>query len=219
MRICLYICSMIFEGSHIDTILFDLGGVILNIDYQLPIKAFQKLGIDDFDTRFSQLRQNHLFDDYETGRISSELFLDQLKKIVKPGISDKQIIDAWNSILLDLPEERLFILEKAAENHRIFLLSNTNDIHITEFNHYLLKEHNLPSLEPFFESLYLSYEIGLRKPDPKIFEYVLQDAGLDPATTLFIDDSIQHIQAAHELGIVTHHLVNQSIVELLEDKL
>jgi putative hydrolase of the HAD superfamily len=83
----------------------------------------------------------------------------------------------------------------------------------------LLNEHNLPSLEPFFESLYLSYEVGLRKPDPKIFEYVLQDAGLDPATTLFIDDSIQHIQAAHELGIVTHHLVNQSIVDLLEDKL
>jgi putative hydrolase of the HAD superfamily len=147
------------------------------------------------------------------------VFLEELKKIVKPGTSDQQIIDAWNSILLDLPEERLFILEKAAENHRIFLLSNTNDIHIQEFNHYLLNEHNLPSLEPFFESLYLSYEVGLRKPDPKIFEYVLQDAGLDPATTLFIDDSIQHIQAAHELGIVTHHLVNQSIVDLLEDKL
>jgi len=210
---------MIFEGQHIDSIIFDLGGVILNIDYQLPVKAFQKLGVDDFDTRFSQARQNNLFDDYETGRISSETFLEELKKFVNPGIADEQIIAAWNSILLDLPEERLFILEKAAENHRIFLLSNTNDLHIQEFNHYMLSEHNLPSLEPFFEDLYLSYEIGLRKPDSKIFEYVLRDAGLNPATTLFIDDSVQHIQAAHELGIVTHHLFNSSIGELLDDKL
>ena len=75
-------------------------------------------------------------------------------------------------------------------------------------------EHNLPSLEPFFEQMYLSYEIGLRKPDAQIFEYVLQDAGLDPSKTLFIDDTIQHIQSAKEVGLITHHLVKKSIVEL-----
>ncbi|MFM2285171.1 MAG: hypothetical protein RLZZ543_668 [Bacteroidota bacterium] len=210
---------MIFEGQHIDAIIFDLGGVILNIDYQLPIKAFQKLGITDFASHFSQASQSGLLDDYETGAISSEDFIQELRRYVKPETTDTQIIDAWNSILLDLPEERLFILEKAAENHRIFLLSNTNDIHIQEFNSYLLDEHNLPSLEPFFEQLYLSYEVGLRKPDQRIFEYVLQDAGLEPSSTLFIDDSIQHIQAASELGIVTHLLKGQDLVELLDDKL
>ena len=210
---------MIFEGQHIDAIIFDLGGVILNIDYQLPIKAFQKLGITDFASHFSQASQSGLLDDYETGAISSEDFIQELRRYVKPETTDKQIIDAWNSILLDLPEERLFILEKAAENHRIFLLSNTNDIHIQEFNSYLLDEHNLPSLEPFFEQLYLSYEVGLRKPDKRIFEYVLQDAGLEPSSTLFIDDSIQHIQAASELGIVTHLLKGQDLVELLDNKL
>lgn len=210
---------MIFEGQHIDAIIFDLGGVILNIDYQLPIKAFQKLGIDDFANHFSQAKQSGLLDDYETGSISSEDFISELRRYVKPETTDMQIISAWNSILLDLPEERLFILEKAAENHRTFLLSNTNDIHIEEFNSYLLEEHNLPSLEPFFEQLYLSYEVGLRKPDPRIFEYVLQDAELNPSSTLFIDDSIQHIQAAKELGIITHHLTGQTLVELLEDKL
>lgn len=210
---------MIFEGQHIDAIIFDLGGVILNIDYQLPIKAFQKLGINDFASHFSQASQSGLLDDYETGAISSEDFIHELRRYVKPETTDKQIIDAWNSILLDLPEERLFILEKAAENHRIFLLSNTNDIHIQEFNSYLLDEHNLPSLEPFFEQLYLSYEVGLRKPDKRIFEYVLQDAGLEPSSTLFIDDSIQHIQAASELGIVTHLLKGQDLAELLDNKL
>jgi HAD superfamily hydrolase (TIGR01549 family) len=172
---------MIHEGQHVDAIIFDLGGVILNIDYQLPVKAFRKLGIED--------------------------------------VSDDQIVDAWNSILLDLPEQRLFTLEKAAENHRIFLLSNTNDLHIESFNRYLLDEFQLPSLEPFFEQLYLSYEVGLRKPDPRIFEYVLQDAGLDPQNTLFIDDSIQHIQSANELGILTHHLVKEDLIAFLEDKL
>ncbi|MEX1189061.1 MAG: HAD family phosphatase [Bacteroidia bacterium] len=210
---------MIYNGQLINSIIFDLGGVILNIDYQMPVKAFKKLGIDDFSAHFSQKAQSRLLDDYETGKISSEEFLDVLRNLVKPDTSDLEIIQAWNSILLDLPEQRLFTLEKAAENHRIFLLSNTNDLHIEEFNEYLLDEHNIPSLEPFFEALYLSYEIGLRKPDPRIFEYVLQDADLDPQTTLFIDDSIQHIASASELGLITHHLQNEDLTDFLEELL
>lgn len=210
---------MIYDGQPIDAIIFDLGGVILNIDYQLPVKAFRKLGIEDFSSQFSQAAQSTLLDDYETGRISSEEFIEAIRGFVRPETTKEQIVDAWNSILLDLPEQRLFTIEKAAENHRIFLLSNTNDLHIESFNNYLLSEFQLPSLEPFFEELYLSYEVGLRKPDPRIFEYVLQDAGLDPLHTLFIDDSIQHIQSAKELGILTHHLVKEDIVTLFEDKL
>jgi HAD superfamily hydrolase (TIGR01549 family) len=210
---------MIHEGQHVDAIIFDLGGVILNIDYQLPVKAFRKLGIEDFSTHFSQAAQSNLLDDYETGQISSQAFIDAVRGFVKPEVTNDQIVDAWNSILLDLPEQRLFTLEKAAENHRIFLLSNTNDLHIESFNRYLLDEFQLPSLEPFFEQLYLSYEVGLRKPDQRIFEYVLQDAGLDPQNTLFIDDSIQHIQSANELGILTHHLVKEDLIAFLEDKL
>lgn len=210
---------MIFEGQHINAIIFDLGGVILNIDYQLPVKAFKKLGIDDFSSHFSQAAQSSLLDDYETGKISSEEFLNEIRTFVRPEFGDREIIQAWNSILLDLPENRLFTLEKAAENHRIFLLSNTNDLHIQEFNAYLLEEHNLPSLEPFFESLYLSYEVGLRKPDRRIFEYVLQDAGLDPQSTLFIDDSVQHIQSAAELGINTYLLKDEELSDFLDEKL
>lgn len=210
---------MIHEGQHIDAIIFDLGGVILNIDYQLPVKAFRKLGIEDFSSYFSQASQSNLLDDYETGHLSTDAFVEIISGLVRQGVAKEQIVDAWNSILLDLPEQRLFTLEKAAENHRVFLLSNTNDLHIESFNRYLLDEFQLPSLEPFFEQLYLSYEVGLRKPDPRIFEYVLQDAGLDPQHTLFIDDSIQHIQSANELGILTHHLVKEDLVTFLEDKL
>lgn len=210
---------MIYQGQHINAIIFDLGGVILNIDYNLPVKAFKTLGISDFSSHFTQKAQSQLLDDYETGNISSEDFIEHIKTLVKPDTTELEIIQAWNSILLDLPEKRLFTLEKAAENHRIFLLSNTTDLHIQEFNHYLLDQHNIPSLEPFFENLYLSYEIGLRKPDLRIFEYVLQDAGLTPENTLFIDDSIQHIQAASEIGILTHHLQNEDLSDFLDLKL
>jgi FMN phosphatase YigB (HAD superfamily) len=210
---------MIYENQTIDAIIFDLGGVILNIDYQLPVKAFKKLGIENFNELFSQASQSNLFNDYEKGEISSDDFIKEIKKYLPQNTSDEAIINAWNSILLDLPEERLFCLEKAAENHRIFLLSNTNALHIESFNQYLLNNLQLPSLEPFFETLYLSYEVGLRKPDLRIFEYVLQDAGLLPERTLFIDDSIQHIQAASELGILTKHLVNEDITTFLEGKI
>jgi HAD superfamily hydrolase (TIGR01549 family) len=210
---------MIYQNQHIDAIVFDLGGVILNIDYQLPVKAFKALGIDDFSKHFSQAQQTALLDNYETGRIRSDEFISEVSKFVKPGTTEAQIHAAWNSILLDLPEQRLFTLERAAENHRIFLLSNTNEIHIDEFNRYLLQAYSLPSLEPFFEKLYLSYEVGLRKPDRLIFEHVLADAGLKPESTLFIDDSIQHIQAASELGINTFHLQHEDISDFLEGKL
>jgi len=215
----LFFNHMIYENQTIDAIIFDLGGVILNIDYQLPVKAFKKLGIENFNELFSQVTQSNLFNDYETGNITSEDFIKEIKKQLPEDTSEEAIINAWNSILLDLPEERLFSLEKAAENHRIFLLSNTNALHIDSFNQYLLNNLQLPSLEPFFETLYLSYEVGLRKPDLRIFEYVLQDAGLAPERTLFIDDSIQHIQAASELGILTKHLVNEDITTFLEGKI
>ena len=210
---------MIYQNQHIDAIVFDLGGVILNIDYQLPVKAFKALGIDDFSKHFSQAQQTALLDNYETGSIRSDEFISEVSKFVKPGTTEAQIHAAWSSILLDLPEQRLFTLERAAENHRIFLLSNTNEIHIDEFNRYLLQAYSLPSLEPFFEKLYLSYEVGLRKPDRLIFEHVLADAGLKPESTLFIDDSIQHIQAASELGIITFHLQHEDICDFLEGKL
>lgn len=206
---------MKYQGQTIDAIIFDLGGVILNIDYLKPVEAFKNLGIEDFSKHFAQHGQTSLLDDYETGRISSAQFLDALKKITQAGTTEAQLIDAWNSILLDLPEERLHLLEEAAASHRIFLLSNTNDLHIQQFNKYLLDEHQLPSLEPFFESLYLSYELGMRKPEQEIFRFVLDDAGINPETTLFIDDSSQHIESARKLGIQSHLLPAGTLLEFL----
>lgn len=207
---------MHYQGKPIDALILDLGGVILNIDYQRPIEAFRKLGLDDFGTHFSQAAQSKLLDDYETGKISSAEFIDALRPLVKPGTSDEAIIDAWNSILLDLPPERLDALDRLSEKYRLFLLSNTNDLHIECFNADLLDEHQLPSLEPFFETLYYSYEVGLRKPDPAIFNYIIEEAGLNPERTLFVDDSKQHIESAMQLGLQVHWLQPGTLLEFID---
>src|ERR1043165_9965468 len=197
-------------------LIFDFGGVIINIDYDLLIKSFSLIGLPHFEEYFSQANQRTLFDDYEKGKISSEEFRKKLKEHVKDGTSDEQIDAAWNSMILDLPKDRLDLLLKLKTTHRTFLLSNTNEIHIEFIYSYLQKTYGIKDLSAYFERVYLSYEMGMRKPDGEIFEKVLNDNTLDPAETLFIDDSAQHINAAHQLGIPTYLLdvKKESIIDL-----
>lgn len=208
---------MIIHTNNYKNIIFDLGGVILNIDYFLTEKAFSKLGISDFKSLFSQAQQTQLFDNYEKGFISSNDFRTELKKYLPKNISNQEIDNAWNAILLDLPIERIELLEKFKTTHRTFLLSNTNDIHIETFNQYLQKDFAIPDLSNLFEKMYLSYKIGMRKPDSEIFELVLKENNLKPNETLFIDDSIQHVEAAKKLGINAYWLdvKKESILDVI----
>ncbi len=187
-------------------IIFDFGGVIINLDYELTTQAFKRLGIDDFSSLFSKAKQNNLFDDYEKGVISSDKLRSELKKVLPPSTTNEQIDDAWNAMLLDLPNERLELLLKFKDTHQTYLLSNTNEIHINTFHSQLRKMHNEENLNNYFDKVYFSYKIGMRKPDAEIFEFVLNENNLIAEETLFIDDSIQHIEAANKLNINTHHL-------------
>jgi len=187
-------------------IIFDLGGVILNIDYSLAANAFKNLGITDFEELYSQTQQNKLFDLFEKGQLSSSHFRAEIKKQFKKNIEDLTIDTAWNAMLLDLPPERLELLQSLKNTHRTFLLSNTNDIHIRAVNSYLKKTFGIPDLSGYFKKMYLSYEIGKRKPDAEIFEQILLENRLAPSETLFIDDSIQHIEGAKKQGIQTYWL-------------
>ena len=208
---------MLKLSNNYKNIIFDFGGVILNIDYMLTVAAFQKIGIPNFETFFSQAQQTELFNLYEKGKISSQELRNQLKTYCVEHTDDKTINSAWNTMLLDLPAERLNLLVKLRKTHRTFLLSNTNEIHINEFNSYFLKQYNQPNLSSFFEKIYLSYEIGMRKPDAEIFNFVLSENNLNPNETLFIDDSIQHIESAKKLGIQTYWLdvKKESILDIL----
>ena len=186
----------------IKNILFDLGGVLYHIDYELTIKAFEKLGIKNFHMHFSQQQQNNLFDSLETGKISDEGFIKKMK-VLLPHCTREEIINAWNALLIGIPQENIQLLKTLSKQYRLFLLSNTNSIHINRINKLLYKDYNLKSLDPLFDKVYLSHQIGMRKPNSKTFEWVLKDAGILAQETLFVEDSIQHIEIANKLGIQT----------------
>lgn len=187
----------------IKNIIFDLGGVILNIDYHKSVNSFKSLGCDDFDEIYSQQKQSGLFDLLETGKISNQTFINEMLLFLPSGIKPKQVIRAWNAMLLNLPEERIIRLKKLKEQYRIFLLSNTNQIHEEAFTKKIQNENSIESLEELFEQVYFSHKIKLRKPNKDVFEFVLNQNDLKAEETLFIDDSPQHLEGAKKLGIKT----------------
>jgi glucose-1-phosphatase len=191
----------------VDAIIFDLGGVIINLDYELTTKAFQQLGMLSFKESYSQLSQNSLFDDFETGKISPQHFINKLLVHLPSGTSANQVVAAWNSMILDVPKEKITLLNTLKDRYRIFLLSNTNEIHMVKVKREWEKVSDQP-MGAFFKHIFLSHEVGLRKPNPEIFTLVCEQMGLIPETTLFIDDSPQHIEGAQSIGLQTLHLKN-----------
>ena len=197
-------------------IIFDLGAVILNINYQNTIDEFTKLGVNNAATFYSKKVQTNLFNQIETGMISSNEFLKALQKETK-NANINQVEKAWNAMLLDLPEERLQLIKKLKKNHAIYLLSNTNAIHIDAIKKQLGKRKWLAFCK-LFDKMYLSHELGLRKPDVKIFEYILKEQKLKAEEVFFIDDSPQHIAGAKKIGIHCHHLLDdENIITLFPD--
>lgn len=194
-------------------ILFDLGGVLLNIDYKLTEKAFIDLGITDFPERYSQLSQTPVFDDFETGKIDKDSFIAQMQGMAGVPLSAQQITDAWNAMLLDYPLRRLQILQQLRLYYDLLLLSNTNEIHEAAFNDILYKAHGMPTVGVFFDKVYLSHRIGMRKPNPEVFRHILDENGLNAADTLFIDDSPQHIEGAKSVGIRTIYMEKGMTIE------
>ena len=203
--------------KNIKAIIFDLGAVILNINYQNTIDGFEKLGVKNASSFYSKQVQSNLFNQIETGEISAKKFLKELQKETN-NASINQVSEAWNAMLLDLPENRLAFIRCLKKEYSIYLLSNTNSIHIDAFKKKIgasqwIKFCNL------FEKMYLSYELGLRKPNVAIFKHILNEQSLKPQEVFFIDDSPQHIEGANKLGIITYHLQNgEEITALFPDK-
>ncbi len=186
-------------------IIFDFGGVIIDIDYHLTIEAFKKLGIENFEEQYSKLKQSDLFDEFERGIITSKEFRDRIRNISKLPLTDKQIDDAWNAILIDLPEENIDFLGTLKNNYNLFLLSNTNEIHELAFTEMIQKKFGENVLKKVFDKIYFSHHIHMRKPDPEIFNYVLRENNLVAAETLFVDDSPQHVESAKQVGLQTFY--------------
>jgi glucose-1-phosphatase len=200
--------------AGIKNIIFDLGAVIINIDFQRTFEAFSKHCNTDILTIIKRFRDLRVFERYEVGELDDHQFHDFIRKEFNESLSDAEIDRAWNALLLDIPQERVELLKKLSKNYRLFLLSNTNHIHIVEVNNILNRTFQLRTLDHLFEKVYYSYHIGMAKPDLKIYEHVLKENNLKPAETLFIDDNLDNIKGAQKAGVKTLHIIlPESIIE------
>jgi putative hydrolase of the HAD superfamily len=192
--------------QHYDTLLLDLGGVLIDVDYHASARAFHALGFEDFDALYSKAKQDHLFDGLETGDLSPAQFRDRIRQIFRPDITDREIDDCWNAMLGTIPAERIALVERLRDHYQVLLLSNTNAIHVPAFEAIVAGDNGITDFKGLFHGAYYSCEIGLRKPHPEAFHHVLECHGADPARTLFIDDSIQHVVGARNAGLHAEHL-------------
>lgn len=204
----------------IKNIIFDLGGVLLNLDIRKTQNAFIELGMVEFKAHYTQAKQSGLFDLFDCGKITANEFRAELKKHLPLSVTDKQIDFAWNAMLLDLPLIRLELLQNLSKKYRLFLLSNTNEIHVQAFSFYLKKITGKSNFSSYFENWYYSCNIGMRKPNADIFEYALIKNNLITNETMFIDDTIQHVEAAKRLGITGVFLPQgKTIIDLADENI
>jgi HAD superfamily hydrolase (TIGR01509 family) len=187
--------------SPVRNIILDLGGVVLDINYNFTRDAFINLGFDDFEIIYSQLKQELIFDLFETGNISAHDFRDVIRNYAEKTFSDSEIDSAWNAMIIGLPQERVNFLAKLKTSRRLFLLSNTNEIHEKEFVRQITSAFGKNILPELFEKNYYSHHAGIRKPQLEIFKLILKENALAAEETLFIDDSPQHVEGAYRAGL------------------
>src|SRR5579862_979841 len=192
--------------QRIKNIIFDLGGVILNIDINLTQEAFVDLGIKDFSRYFHHGFATSFFKDYETGKIGDEEFIRDLKKLGNLSAPDSVIVKDWDAMLLDFPPKRIELLKTLGGRYLIFLFSNTNALHTKTFRKIYRDTFNGETLDELFEKAYYSQLLGMRKPDVASYRYIIDENDLQPAETLFIDDASVNIKGANEAGLKGYFL-------------
>jgi putative hydrolase of the HAD superfamily len=189
-------------------LLFDFGGVIIDIDYARTPEAFRRLSRSGLAAEYTQASQVELFDRLETGHLSPAEFRAGLRQLYDLYATDAEIDAAWNALLLDVPAERLALIgELRRQGHATALLSNTNELHIAEINRRLARQYGFKNgIADCLDRVFYSQEVGHRKPGEEIFHHALREMNWQPADTLFIEDSPQHIATARRLGLRVLHL-------------
>jgi len=214
--------TKIKNHKKIKNIVFDFGGVLLDLDYTKTHDAMSKLlGFEFMPATFAPETTKFL-NEYEIGKINTETFIWNLQRLAKKEVPIGQdVIKAWNAMLLGWQPAKFDFLLSLRKKYKTYLLSNTNELHLTWVLNDLKKHHNIVDFDTtYFEKTYYSHLIGMRKPDSEIFEFVTQDAGLDPAETLFIDDLEVNTLAAKVTGWkVYQHDPKDDLIQVFTEKL
>lgn len=199
----------------VKNIIFDLGNVLFDLDLGKTGRMLHQWIGESYEEVHSKLLQNRVFELYEIGGLGTEEFLDTLRLAPHPSITQEQVEQAWNSIFLEFPASRLQMLEQLRQRYQVFLLSNINDLHARWIDDYMTGVHQAPDFQQrYFDGVYYSHLIRLRKPNREIYEYVLADAELNAEETVFFDDLEPNVRAAEALGIRAFlHPVGTEIIE------
>lgn len=191
------------KRKGIKNLIVDFGGVLIDLDYQRCLDSFRKLGLPDVEHILDIYHQQDFFSNYEKGLISSADFRNVIREKIEKEVTDARIDAAWNSFLVSIPTYKLDLLLELRKDYVVYLLSNTNEIHWQ-----WSCKHAFPyktfRVEDYFEHVFLSYEMKMAKPDKEIFQKVLDDTGIMPEETFFIDDSKVNCLTAQSLGISTY---------------
>lgn len=195
--------------KNIKNIIFDYGGVIINLDMKAPLDLIKLHSSLDVEKVWQQMQSKKVFEMYEQGFLSDDEFRNSVRNFFNLQVDDEIIDQAWNSLLLDMPQERIELLGKCKTQYRTFLLSNSNSIHYQSYLSQLQNRYKLNSFDDLFEKAYFSFEMNQLKPSPEIFQTLIDNHQLNPEETLFIDDTIIHIETAKKMGINTIYLNNE----------
>jgi len=193
--------------AAVKNIIFDLGGIFLNLNYQKTKDLFIEFGVPEFDDYFTQHHANSLFEELEKGDISANEFYDAFRRETNTNLSNDQIKIAWNGMLVSFTKERIDWLRKIKDRYNIFLFSNTNQIHYDEIMALFKRDVGTDDFNELFIKPYYSHEMRLRKPYFDSFQHIIDEQKLKIEETLFIDDTIKNIESANALGLQTIHLV------------
>jgi glucose-1-phosphatase len=194
------------NNTSFKNIIFDLGAVIIDINVPKTVEAFAALLNREHLWVQEQLKVAGIFRRYETGEWNDAQFREQIRQVLGVAFTDEQIDNAWNALLLQIPRERIELIQWLQPRYRTFVLSNTNPIHIREVNRILQRDTGVSSLDVLFERVYLSYEMGKMKPSADIYQQVLEESGLVAEETVFLDDNLDNLASAQQLGIQTVHI-------------
>ncbi len=190
----------------IRNIILDLGGVIIDVDIFKTHSEFTSLGVENFELIYSKMKQTHFFDEYDKGLITDEQFRKELRKYLPDSATDLQINNAWNAMLGTIPQERIVYLKSLKKVFRLFLLSNTNTMHVAKFTNIIRNDFGTEILDQIFEGIYFSCRIHKRKPDAEAFEHIISENKLQRNETIFVDDSMQHVEGGIQCGIRSFYL-------------
>jgi len=195
----------------IKNIILDLGGVLYDIRYENIADTFRSYGLQEFEKQYIQVWQAAEIDLFEEGKITATQFHDFIRTLSSNKLTDDQIDNAWNAILIDLPEVRLKLLKNLSSRYRLFLFSNTNEINCIEFVRFVTEKFGENIFETHFEKSYYSHTLGIKKPKPEAFQKICEEQNLIPTETLFIDDTERHILGAQQAGLQTCWLHDENL--------